>query len=211
MQPGWPAFISYCAKPSTGAWTWSPGQSPHHAGRRVSRSGTGCGIASLGGAVNQPVLDALAAGPTTLDGLAMRIDGVATARVAETLPTLSAIRYVQPALDEEGEEARAKSTARFNAYVLGQPEQSAPRTLMSPVTGCGVTIDAFSRHFLKREADGEALKAEPIADRLVRLGRTLTIDGQSVDKPKEIRKAIEERLERYLGEIRPWLQQLRVV
>lgn len=159
--------------------------------------------------MHAPVLDALARTPMTFDELAAA-PGIAQpnrTQLRQAVFGLAAAGDILNALPAEGEAARRKAAARFNARALSRPSATSGHgnTLASPVLGCGMQMGFIDLLMIaaprsESEAIAHALKG------IAATGFRPASNGLVIDDPAGIRTLVESRARSFFGELLPYLR-----
>lgn len=151
-----------------------------------------------------PLLDALVAGPATVDQLLSdpAVVAVGSDRLMQAFAVLVGAGHLQPALDAAGDAERAASTRAFNLAVLNKARSSDDlQNLASPVTGGSITVDRFARLFLLAQQTGEedvpAFAWEQLKNTGVKLqkhDKPLETDAENLEEMRTIFQSFSLRL-----------------
>lgn len=161
-----------------------------------------------------PILDALASGPKTVQQLVSDpvIKTFGWIRLQEAIKILIGSTHVQPCLDAKGDAKRAQRTKAFNAAVMKRARWSNDlMQLASPVTGGGVPVDRFQQMFILAEQEKQADPAAHVWSQLEALGQKLLKDGAAIEAPEDNLSELRERYAAFKAKALPVLQQLGIV
>ncbi|MBS7703107.1 class I SAM-dependent methyltransferase [Chelatococcus asaccharovorans] len=181
----------------------------------VSRSiTTPLGTVGLQEAIYDPLIEALAERPKTVRELmsARALATIGWPRLNQALLVLIGQGAVNPALPQEGEEARAVGTAHFNDAVLNAARHNGQLSfLASPVTGGAIAVDRISQLALLARRE----KAEAVVDFIwsafAAQGQRLLKDGEPLQDEASNRAEIEARLSAFHNTLMPTLARLRII
>ncbi|WAJ29952.1 methyltransferase regulatory domain-containing protein [Antarcticirhabdus aurantiaca] len=174
------------------------------------------GDANLQADVYNPIIEALADGPKTLQALVAdkAIDALGSARIIEALTVLIGAGHVQPCLPTKDEGKRAKSTRAFNAAVCERARDNADLSyLASPVTGGGITVDRIQQLFLlaiSQNAKQPDDWAKFAWTALSTAGQRMVKDGKTLATPEENVAELAARASTFAEKTLPVLKSLQV-
>ncbi|HEX4504737.1 MAG TPA: class I SAM-dependent methyltransferase [Alphaproteobacteria bacterium] len=138
--------------------------------------------------VYEPLLDALAAGPSTVREMLAdpKVDALGWPRLQQALAILVGSGQAHPARAAEGDSLRRPGATAFNRVMLDVARGSDAMPFMaSPVTGGPVTLDRVSQLFLLATVEGQADAPAFVWDILKGSGAKLMKDGNPLEKDEE--------------------------
>ncbi|MFP5517007.1 MAG: class I SAM-dependent methyltransferase [Alphaproteobacteria bacterium] len=163
-------------------------------------------------ALHQPLGEALAEGPQSLDALLARpaLAAQGEEAVLRALVLLTSLSLAAPVMPEDGFAQRKASCDRFNAVVLERHRfGDTPGQLASPLLGAGVPVSRIEALFLLAARLGE----DPAAFAWRHLsadGITLGRDGERCEGEEASRAELARRLAAFTQRRLPLLERLAV-
>ncbi len=171
------------------------------------------GEVNLQAGVYGPLLDKLAAGPSTIREMASdkTIADLGWARLRQALTLLVGADRVQPCLPAQDEAKRAQRTKAFNAAVMRRADWSSDlQHLASPVTGGGVMVDRSEQMFLAGLGQKGVDPAERVWAVLSAQGQKVVKDGKALETAEENLTELRTRFAAFTEKRLPLLKQLGI-
>lgn len=172
------------------------------------------GEATLQPQVYDPMLDALAEGPRTLQQLSVdtRLAHLDFASLQQAITVLIGAGHLAPCLPEEGEPIRAASARAFNLAVLERARHGQElQFLASPVTGSGHHLGRCDQLFLvhhqtRREESPEDFVWKTLSSQGLRVMK----DGTPLQDETANLAELRSRYTAFIAKRLPLLQQLGI-
>lgn len=161
-----------------------------------------------------PILDALASGPKTVEQLIANpvLKEFGWIRLQEAIKILIGSTHVQPCLDAKGDAKRAQRTKAFNAAVMKRARWSNElTTLASPVTGGGVPLDRFQQMFIVALQEKQADPPAHVWSLIEAQGQKLLKEGATIETPEDNVAELRARYAVFTTKSLPVLHQLGIV
>lgn len=167
------------------------------------------GEGGLQAQIYDPLLEALAQGPKTVEQL-LEATGLPMSRLQEALLVLTGNNVLQPCLEAAGDAARASRTKAFNTVVMEEAQSAATLpALASPITGGGVFVSRFPLLFLLA-AERDVQPVQFAWDTLRAHQQSILRDGKGLETPEENVAAIQALYDTFLEKQLPALRQLGI-
>lgn len=170
---------------------------------------------ALDDAICRAMVDSLSGGPATLADLCERhgvLRDAARTALHEGVLRLLGSGALEPCLEAEGEEGRVPGVHRLNRAILARAHESGETGhLASPVTGNGIAVSRHDRLFLLARIEGRADPVRFAAETLARQAVQVARDGRALTGASDIADELQRRHARFVRDVLPLLETLRVV
>ncbi|MEO6339013.1 MAG: methyltransferase regulatory domain-containing protein, partial [Caulobacteraceae bacterium] len=146
------------------------------------------GEATLQPDIYKPILDALEAGPRTLEELlALPATGaLGGPSLQQALSVLIGANHAQPCLNAAGDTKRAKGARAFNTALMNRAKDRGDLVfLASPVTGGGLLVPRFDQLFLFARRQKQPNPPQFVWEVMSLQGQKLIRDGKTLETAEE--------------------------
>lgn len=171
------------------------------------------GEATLHASIYDPILDALANGPRTVQELFTlpSIAPLGWAALQQALTILAGANHIAPCLDMTGDTERASRTRPFNLAVMRRACFSENlQYLASPITGSGYRLGRADLLFLLCHEQKHKAPERFVWDLFKGQNQRLLKDGKVLDSEQDNLVELNARYEAFLAKRLPVLQQLGI-
>jgi SAM-dependent methyltransferase len=171
------------------------------------------GDATLQPEFYDPLLDALAGGPRTLEQMMAdpKVAAIGWGRLEQALMVLVGSGHLQPALDEAGDAERAVATRSFNLAVLNKARSSEDlQFLASPISGGAIHLGRISQLFLLARIEAQADAPAYVWDILTNAGVRLTRQDEPIETAEENMEELRSLLVIFNEKQLPLLQSVGI-